>query len=57
MIKWIKGLITGISLMALLISFGLVIFYRALVEDVRGSSRRRCATSYSNYYRERGEKE
>lgn len=57
MIKWIKGLITGISLITLLISFGLVIFYRDLVEDMKSSSKRRYAISYSNYHRERGEKE
>ena len=57
MIKWIKGFIAGISSVALLISFGLVIFYRALVEDLRSSSRRCHGTSYSNYHRERGEKE
>jgi hypothetical protein len=57
MIKWINGFISGISLIALLISFGLVIFYRALVEDLRSSSRRCYGISYSNYHRERGEKE
>ena len=53
MIKWIKGFIAGISLIALLISFGLVIFYRALVEDMRNSSRRCYGISYSNYNREK----
>ena len=57
MIKWIRGFIAGISSTALLISFGLVIFYRALVEDLRSSSRRCHGTSYSNYHREGGEKE
>ena len=57
MIKWIRGFIAGISSIALLISFGLVVFYRALVEDMRSSSRLRYRTSYSNYHRERGEKE
>ena len=51
MIKWIRGFIAGISSTALLISFGLVIFYRALVEDMRSSSRLRYRTSYSNYNR------
>ena len=53
MAKWIKGFIAGISSIVLLISFGLVIFYRALVEDMRSSSRRRYGTSYSNYNREK----
>ena len=53
MIKWIKGFIAGISSIALLISFGLVIFYRALVEDMRNSSRRCYGISYSNYHRKR----
>ena len=57
MIKWIRGFIAGISSIALLISFGLVVFYRALVEDLRSSSRRCYGISYSNYHRERGEKE
>lgn len=57
MIKWIKGFIAGISSIALLILFGLVIFYRALVEDLRSGSRRCHGTSYSNYHREGGEKE
>ena len=55
MIKWIKGFIAGISSIALLISFGLVIFYRALVEDMRNSSRRCYGISYSNYHREKGD--
>ena len=57
MIKWIRGFIAGISSIALLISFGLVVFYRALVEDLRSSSRRRYGISYSNDHKERGEKE
>ena len=57
MIKWIRGFIAGISSVALLISFELVIFYRALVEDLRSGSRCRHETSYSNYHREGGEKE
>ena len=57
MIKWIRGFIAGISSVALLISFGLVIFYRALVEDLRSGSRRYHGTSHLNYHREGGEKE
>lgn len=57
MIKWMKGFIAGISSVALIISFGLVIYYKALVEDMRSSSRHHYGTAYSNYYRERGEKE
>lgn len=57
MIKWIRGFIAGISSIALLISFGLVVFYKALVEDLRSSLRRCYRASYSNYHRERGEKE
>lgn len=51
MIKWVKGFIAGISSVALIISFGLVIFYKALVEDMRSTSRHRYGTSYSNYDR------
>ena len=57
MIKWIRGFIAGISSIALLISFELMVFYRALVEDLRSSSRRCYGISYSNYHKERGEKE
>lgn len=57
MIKWMKGFIAGVSSVALMISFGLVIFYRALVEDMRSNSRRRYVPHYSDYRRERGEKE
>lgn len=57
MIKWVKGFVAGVSSVALIISFGLVVFHRALVEDMRSTSRRRYGTNYSNYYRERGEKE
>ena len=57
MIKWIRGFIAGISSIALLISFVLVVFYRALVEDLRSSSRRCYGISYSNYHKEGGEKE
>ena len=57
MIKWVTGFIAGISSIALLISFGLMVFYRALVEDLRSSSRRCYGISYSNYHREGGEKE
>ena len=57
MIKWIKGFIAGVSLIALLISFGVAIFYRALVEDLRSGSRHCHGASYSNYHREGGEKE
>lgn len=54
MIKWIRGFIAEISSIALLISFGLVIFYRALVEDMRSSSKHRHGASYSNYNRKKG---
>ena len=57
MIKWIKGFIAGVSSITFLISLGLVIFYRALVEDIRTSSRRCYGISYSNYHKARGEKE
>lgn len=53
MIKWMKGFITGIFSVGFLISLGLVIFYKALIEDMR-SKPRRSYTSYSTYHRERG---
>ena len=49
MIKWMKGFIAGISSVALIISFGLMIFYKTLVEDMRNSSNRNRRTNYSNY--------
>lgn len=53
MIKWMKGFVAGVSSVTLIISFGLVIFYQALVEDMRSTSRHRYGTNYSNYYRKR----
>lgn len=53
MVKWMKGFITGIFSISFMISLGLVIFYEALVEDMR-SKPRRSYTSYSAYHRERG---
>ena len=50
MIKWMKGFIAGVSSVAIIILFGLIIFYQALLEDVRGSSSHRYEANYSNYY-------
>lgn len=56
--KWIKGFITGIFSVSFVISLGLVVFYKALIEDMKTKPNRRYTSGYSSYYyRERGEKE
>lgn len=56
MVKWMKGFITGIFSVSFMVSLGLVVFYKALIEDMKSRPNRRY-TDYSNYHRERGEKE
>lgn len=56
MVKWMKGFITGIFSISFMISLGLVIFYKALIEDMRSKPIRRYP-NYSNYRKERGEEE
>lgn len=57
MLKWMKGFVTGIFSVSFMISLGLVVFYRELIEDMKSKQNRRYTTNYSSYYRERGEKE
>lgn len=57
MIKWLKGFITGIFSVTFIISLGLVVFYKALIEDMKERPRNSYTSYYSNYRGERGEKE
>lgn len=56
MVKWMKGFITGIFSISFMISLGLMIFYKALIGDMRNKPIRRYP-NYSYYRKERGEEE
>lgn len=47
MIKWTKGFITGIFAVSFAVSIGLLVLYKAILDDYRDSSKRR---HYRPYY-------